>query len=196
MITVRNGKGSKDRTTVLPSRLVAPLGKRTGKIRSGMRGLDTRTFPPASLPFALKKKYPKAGRSLAWQWLFPASRPCLDVDGDAVMHRLHATAIQKAVRGAVRSAGIAKPAGCHTFRHSFATQLLHGGTDIRTVQELLRPVAQLSPAGCARRQHDRHRRPASEREGDQSDHRDPAHIADMQVGLLLSLDKLGQQPEK
>lgn len=137
VITVRDGKGAKDRTTVLPGRLVRPLGNRIEEVRDTARAGGAWSRLPASLPFALKRKYPRAGRSLAWQWLFPATQPCRDADGEMVMHHLHTSAIQKAVRRAVRTAGITKPAGCHTFRHSFATQLLQAGSDIRTVQELL-----------------------------------------------------------
>lgn len=82
-------------------------------------------------------KYPYASRSLEWQWLFPSGSICLDGEGQSVRHHIHVSSIQRAVKLAVRNAGISKPAGCHTFRHTFATELLRRGSDIRTVQTLL-----------------------------------------------------------
>ena len=136
-ITVRDGKGGKDRTTLLPEPLCQPLARRIDAIRRAMASQPHLQRTPVSLPFALQRKYPGAATTFEWQWLFPSSGVCPDDDGQIVRHHIHTSSIQKAVRQAVRQAGIARPAGCHTFRHTFATELLRHGSDIRTVQELL-----------------------------------------------------------
>ncbi len=137
VVTVRDGKGGKDRTTLLPAPLIAPLREHIDQIERRQCARSALAQVPVSLPFALKRKYPNAATTLAWQWLFPSDGVCHDDDGDLVRHHIHVSSVQKAVRRAVRASGIAKQAGCHTFRHSFATELLRRGTDIRTVQELL-----------------------------------------------------------
>lgn len=137
VIIVRNGKGAKDRSTLLPMSLIQPLRERIELIRSRWQAKEAFFQAPVSLPFALKRKYPEAPRSLQWQWLFPSTNLCLDQDGDTVRHHVHITSVQRAVKRAVRRCALSQPVSCHTFRHSFATELLRRGSDIRTVQTLL-----------------------------------------------------------
>lgn len=134
---MRDGKGSKDRTTLLPSTLIGPLQEHVEIIRKAWKQRSNEFLHPVSLPFALARKYPNAGHSLEWQWLF--SSPTLSTDnlGNISRHHRHISSVQRAVRSAAKQAGISKPAGCHTFRHTFATELLKHGNDIRTVQDLL-----------------------------------------------------------
>lgn len=137
IISVRDGKGGKDRTTLLPTALIEPLMLHREHIQLAWKEHAPLYQIPVSLPFALRRKYPQAARSLEWQWMFPSNGICLDEDGQSVRHHVHVSTIQRAVKRAVRDAGIGKPAGCHTFRHTFATELLRRGSDIRTVQTLL-----------------------------------------------------------
>jgi integron integrase len=137
-ITVRDGKGGKDRKTVLPFSLKPHLQRQVEQARALHAKDLAEGYGAVSLPFALARKYPRAEIDFGWQYVFPASRRGIDpFDGREKRHHIDEKVLQRAVRNAAQQAGLHLPVSPHTLRHCFATHLLESGSDIRTVQELL-----------------------------------------------------------
>ncbi len=137
-ILVRDGKGAKDRVTMLPASIAPALREHLGRVGALHRQDIEAGYGEVYLPYALARKYPLAAREWGWQYVFPSNKRSLDPrSGLTRRHHVQDQAVQRALRQAVRDAGLVKPATPHTLRHSFATHLLQSGYDIRTVQELL-----------------------------------------------------------
>lgn len=137
-IIVRDGKGAVDRVTLLPKTATEPLALHLKRVKLLHEEDRSAGFGDVHLPFALGRKYPNAGRSWVWQYIFPASKRSRDPEGGAVRrHHVDESVLQREVTAAIRKADITKQASSHTFRHSFATRLIEQGYDIRTVQKLL-----------------------------------------------------------
>lgn len=132
-ITVRDGKGNKDRLTMFPASVKGPLAEHLNRIKKTQEADTDKGFGRVLMPDALARKYPNASKEWRWQWIFPHNKKT----GERGRHHVHESLVQKTIKDAAAKTGLVKRVTCHTFRHSFATHLLEDGYDIRTIQELL-----------------------------------------------------------